>query len=230
MRYDDSVKQYSIDRRGPQKNEHLGNVTYTNKFTHSKNRKKKLRRQLALKIGSVAVVSYFVVGGVYMGSKIVDKTKDMIGETQTQIVQMQAENAAVREAEKPVVYTNYTDEEIRNMNFDAKINLYKEYLDYVNAHAEIPYAYQVNGIPDNLNFWRIYSDANYSYSQYQQYAQSVDEQTRKESIQNIFAKYRQAMDIVTQMYNGKYSLNNPDINDKVNLIHNVRSETLGKTL
>ncbi len=224
MRYDDSVKRYSIDRRSPQKNEHLGNVTYTNKFTNSKKRKKKLQRRRALVAGGVA--AYFLVGGIYMGTKIVDKTKDLIVE---QITEMQEANEAYREAQKPVIFTNYTNDEIRAMDIDARINLYQEYLDYINAHADIPYAYQRNGIPDNLNFWRIYSDANYSYIEYKKYGAAYDEEVQKKTILSILDRYQQAMDIVTEMYNGKYSLNSPEVNDDVNLIHNVKVEKLDMT-
>ncbi len=213
------IKYYSLDRRTPTSNEHLGKTRYSQQAIKKINRNKKITLN---KKGAIAILIVTMATGftAHMGF---EKTVDFVA-------QQRIENAAYKEAQKPVAFTNYSDMQISTMDLESRIELYKSYASYVDTHAQLPYTYEVQGLPDNLNYSKALYKANEAYELYKStYANSLNEQQRYEALKQIMQKYMLVVNIINSVYEGHYAVNVENADDSYKLINQV-NEQASRTL
>lgn len=215
------IKYYSLDRRTPTSNEHLGKTRYSQqaikKINRNRNKKITLNKKGAIAILIVTMATGFTA---HIGF---EKTADFFA-------QQRIENAIYNESQKPVAYTNYSDKQISTMDIESKIELYKSFASYVDAHAQLPCIYDVQGLPDNLNYSKALYKANEAYDLYKStYASSLNAQEKSMALNQIFQKYMLAVDMINSVYEGHYAVNVENVDDSYKLVNQVNEQT-SKTL
>ncbi len=213
------IKYYSLERRTPTSNEHLGKTKYSQQAIQKINRNKKITLN---KKGAIAILIVTMATGftAHMG---LEKTVDFMA-------QQRMENAAYIEAQKPVAYTNYSDIQISTMDLESRIELYKSYASYVDNNAQLPYTYEVQGLPDNLNYSKALYNANEAYELYKStYAYTLNPQDKQAALKQILQKYMLVVNMINSVYEGHYAINVENADDSYKLINQV-NEHASKTL
>ena len=229
-----SVKYYRIERVTSHGTEFIGNVRYSQeviKKIRKQNNNKKISHMNKVGAGLVAVSLFFgATGGIYWLNKGLDAVEAGVG----YVVDMKAENDAYRESLKPVAYTNYSNSDIANMDIYEKINLYRNYIAYVDKTAELPYTYQVQGLPDELNYSKALYKADEAYDNwlktYSGNSPYIDKNTAYKELLRVVGAYQTAINMIDNVYNGHYSLNIENVDDTYQLIENVVPAPQGKAL
>lgn len=169
---------------------------------HANMSKLRAERKRKRKVKRTKWVATIITGALalYGASNVYSEVKSAVS---NKAIQLENERIALENSLKPVAYTDYSDAYIKSMSFYELSDLYNDYITYVESNA----SNVVIDTPD-MNYSRYKTRALECVEEVKICEGVLDEESLQKLKNNALELYRKAIQIIDQLYNGKYSLNN----------------------
>lgn len=196
--YEQNIESRQRSRRGE---------VHTNTKRMRKKRQNKMKLYRTVAAGLVISAGFSIYGATTFTNKMIDRISDDL--------------AASKEYHQKYVFTNLSDEQIKNMSFEEQCSLYEDYYDEVNQLA----TYSPEGVSPVNNYDYYRSKAHEGIASLNSGANiyGTEEATKRMVIED----YQKGLECIESLYNGKFSFNEvtPD-----SIILNSVNSNIDKTL
>lgn len=192
MIHDNDWVSYKVEINSRNEKKYGGKIKYSNSTMRRHKKSKFIRftpKQVAIILAIVGpVTAYGARTMMQDANKETHRLASNIRQTYTESL--------------PVAYTNMSASDINKLDFDERIELYNDYINYVESNAP--------AIIDSraTDYSKLKADAQALLEEYDITKDSLTSEYKAQKKQAILDKYEASIDLINSIYNGKYSLYN----------------------